>query len=967
MQINIRNFKKNKYLLSLEISHHQPDIILINESGITQQNQLKLQGYKGLWLNNLTYYGIAIFYKYSLQIDYLHFKMEDCLAIKIFTSMGPLLISTTYCPPKNYSIPIVSLNHLFSHQIPILFIGDTNCHHPIFHNSKGNQSDPKGKQMYNLIKNFNLSVLGPDFNTFMTKKLKGKPDLILGNRFFSVFNHLVSPGNDVGSDHIPIIVKIQVQPFKFITPVKNNLKSLNIDKFKQELSLAPVESLDGKNKTEISSATAKLIHNIKTATSNHSDKNKCIIIRPYSPSVDIMNRMTNYQVLCQEFYFFGLHNKLTLTNNLESIINLIKENYADKWKNLVSLASECYGNVSLFWQRFNRLRGGKGHTHTNHLKIKVNNPNSNTNEVIIISEKQEQANTMSRVWSNVFKENPTPESAKYFTQAIENWFISNNSKFTQKEIIDHSSLPANHPLIRPFTSEEICKTIKTSRNSAPGPSGITYFQLKILPKNCIHSLVEIYNSILCTYYFPEITELMKLIFIPKPNKDKSDPLNYRPIALICVVLKVFEKILSQRLQYYLEHNNLLSERQFGFRPERCTQHPITLFTMALQSHVAAQQPALIASKDIRKAFDSCWQTALLFKLNRITNNCNEFTAVIYHFLIMRKFEPHFQGMIGPIIRPLAGIPQGSSIGPVLYSIYVNDCPQAAYDDTVITLFADDTVIMTCSGGKKGRKTRVKEAKAKLEVELTQFLQWEEKWKIQCNLNKSSIHYIGTTKGKLESLGGVEVNGENIPIAENAKILGANFKKNAKGDHNIKIAINKANNSLSKLRRFENAPIKVKKYLFKALVRPILEYPPTLNRNLSKCNRGKLQVMQNKALRFIKGISRKDRVTAKSLHEDLNIDPMNVRLDRLACKSINKMNSIYSHPTNENRSISYKYSDYTINEQPSRSRRRSVADHIHKYILKPRNHENILKKETPWEDWQPPPPIYTFSGKPVSND
>ena len=179
--------------------------------------------------------------------------MEDCLAIKLLTSMGPLLISTTYCPPKNYSIPIVSLNHLFSHQIPIIFIGDTNSHHPLFGNTRGNQSDSKGKQIFHLINNFNLSVLGPDFFTFMTQNTKGKPDLILCNRFFTLFNHIVTPGNDVGSDHIPIIMKIQIQPFKLVTPVSNNLKSINIKNFKQELSLAPVNSLDGKNKNEISS------------------------------------------------------------------------------------------------------------------------------------------------------------------------------------------------------------------------------------------------------------------------------------------------------------------------------------------------------------------------------------------------------------------------------------------------------------------------------------------------------------------------------------------------------------------------------------------------------------------------------------------------------------------------------------------------------------------------------------------
>ena len=95
--------------------------------------------------------------------------------------------------------------------------------------------------------------------------------------------------------------------------------------------------------------------------------------------------------------------------------------------------------------------------------------------------------------------------------------------------------------------------------------------------------------------------------------------------------------------------------------------------------------------------------------------------------------------------------------------------------------------------------------------------------------------------------------------------------------------------------------------------------------------------------------------------------MNVRIDRLACKSITKMKQLYNIPKDETKITNYKYSDYIIEDQPLRTRRRSLADHIEKYLLKPRNHKNILKKETDWEDWQPPPPIYTFSGLPSEND
>ena len=148
LQINIRNFKKNKYLLSMEIADIQPDVILINESGVTQTHQLKLRGYKGIGLNTDKYYGIAIFIKIELKIEYVYFQLQDMLAIKLFTSMGPILIGTAYSPPKDASIPTISLNHLFSFKIPILFIGDLNGHSLALNNcSPYRNSDNKGKQI----------------------------------------------------------------------------------------------------------------------------------------------------------------------------------------------------------------------------------------------------------------------------------------------------------------------------------------------------------------------------------------------------------------------------------------------------------------------------------------------------------------------------------------------------------------------------------------------------------------------------------------------------------------------------------------------------------------------------------------------------------------------------------------------------------------------------------------------------
>ena len=106
LQINIQNFKKNKYPLSIEISHENPDIILLNETGSVSQHHLKLPGFKTVSTHLDNYDGIAIMSKLDLPVEHLYFDNEDLLAIKIHSSFGPIIIATTYSPPRRFSIPL---------------------------------------------------------------------------------------------------------------------------------------------------------------------------------------------------------------------------------------------------------------------------------------------------------------------------------------------------------------------------------------------------------------------------------------------------------------------------------------------------------------------------------------------------------------------------------------------------------------------------------------------------------------------------------------------------------------------------------------------------------------------------------------------------------------------------------------------------------------------------------------------
>ena len=77
-----------------------------------------------------------------------------------------------------------------------------------------------------------------------------------------------------------------------------------------------------------------------------------------------------------------------------------------------------------------------------------------------------------------------------------------------------------------------------------------------------------------------------------------------------------------------------------------------------------------------------------------------------------------------------------------------------------------------------------------------------------------------------------------------------------------------------------------------------------------------------------------------------------------------MKTKYYVPKNSPTDVTYRFSDYVIEGDPIRTKRKSLAEQIDKYILKPRKHKNAIKEEILWENWKAPPPIYTHTGKPT---
>ena len=159
-----------------------------------------------------------------------------------------------------------------------------------------------------------------------------------------------------------------------------------------------------------------------------------------------------------------------------------------------------------------------------------------------------------------------------------------------------------------------------------------------------------------------------MLFFGKQDSDLTDPTNYRPISLLETLCKTLERTITNRFMYFLEHYNLLTEFQFGFRKRRSTQQVITLACETIKQSSGQSKATLAATRDISKAFDTIWHAGLIYKIQSITNGCMHFTAFIHYYLTNRNITPIFNGKKGNPFNSKAGVPQGSVIEPKLFNI-----------------------------------------------------------------------------------------------------------------------------------------------------------------------------------------------------------------------------------------------------------------------------------------------------------
>lgn len=317
----------------------------------------------------------------------------------------------------------------------------------------------------------------------------------------------------------------------------------------------------------------------------------------------------------------------------------------------------------------------------------------------IYSNNQKTLNDSDKLVSHTDK-NPTESLDKcntYFTtlgNKLSDLILSRLSE-TQASLANKYTPNTTCPhtfFLHPTDESEIASLITQLNNdSAPGPDNLNVRLIKKIKTAIIQPLTVIFNLSLESGIFPDRWKVAAVSPIHKSGATDI-PDNYRPIALLPILSKLLEKVVNKRLTNFFEKHNIISNKQFGFRRGRSTEDAARLLTNIVSSTVDKGERTMCAFLDLAKAFDTISIDLLLKKLEAAGIRGTPLNWLKSYLSNRKQFVK--LGDISSSLLPINyGIPQGSTLGPTLFLLYVNDILNISLTSAEIIAYADDTVVI----------------------------------------------------------------------------------------------------------------------------------------------------------------------------------------------------------------------------------------------------------------------------------
>ena len=420
---------------------------------------------------------------------------------------------------------------------------------------------------------------------------------------------------------------------------------------------------------------------------------------------------------------------------------------------------------------------------------------------------------------------PLLENGLFVTDFAEKAQIFNDYFILQCTTINTGSeIPQDTPITTTrisdfFISEEkILNIIRSlNPNKAHGWDEISVRMIKLSDVALVLPLKTIFTNCLRRGLFPEIWKYANVVPVHKKN-EKNLKGNYRPISLLPIFGKIFEKLIYDSLYSHLVSHELLNPNQSGFRPGDSTVNQLLSITHTISKAFDCNPPLDVRTVylDISNAFDRVWHDGLIYKLKRCGVS-GQLLLLVQSFLKDRKQRTVLNGQSSTWGDISAGVPQGSILGPLFFLVYINDLAVGLKCN--VKLFADDTSLFTVVEDSNT-------AANDMNHDLNSISQWAHAWRMSFNPDPQKQAVELTFSRKKIEIDHPVIHFNDIPVkkVDEHKHLGITLDSKLSFSAHIKSAISKTRKGIGLLKYLSKyLPRHTLNELYKLYVRPHLDY------------------------------------------------------------------------------------------------------------------------------------------------
>ena len=839
---------------------HEYDVLILIESWLKAGSAFTLKNFNIIRKDRTSQAGggICICIKKNIKFSIEKYILPDInqlesLTVNLYFQSSNLLIIAVYRPPTaciNSSHWCSFFNSLSN--FSSIYVGsDFNCHNVAW---GSHYNCPNGDLLLPAIINSDLTILNSGAKTFVNTVSHSAIDISLISASLLPYSRWYTFDDSLSSDHLPVITTVQMQPSPIYLPGSRKLNLSKLDK-------------------------KKFVSHLKDTDLTNSSADSCNDpVNSYKDLVASLNRALSNSLPPQPLKPFGNARPFPAPAPW----------WDDSCNDLVAKRKTSLKNflTSSSMQNFIEYKKINAFTKRELKKIK-------RKKFMAFTESLNRNSPQSYVWETVkkFKSRFSPrtciQSENTHVQAHVFKFIDSVCPQSCCPPFSITYPPSYSPvrsLMDPLSFPELKTAISSTKcKSSPGLDGFNYELIKILPDNFLRRFLAIVNDLLNSHKIPEDWKKFAVILLPKDHPNK-----FRPISLASCFLKITEKMICNRLTYFLENNNLLSPCQYGFRKGKSCSDCLSIISSHIYNAFASNGFLVCLFLDIRAAFDMVDPSILLQLLIEL-GIPESILAFIFNLMTNRELFFKFLGKLsGPFLTHL-GVPQGCILSPLLFNIYTRKLHKHIDGNSLMTQFADDTTIFS---GNKSLEACINSIQSSIDS-LIPYLQ-----KIGLEISPTKTKLVIFTSKRCNLAGvSVKILDSVIHPSSSVKYLGMILDQKLSWGPHINYISAKAVRSLNVIKCLRStwwgSHPAILLNIYKALVRSILDY----NSFLIATNNYKLFTLLNRiqyrAIRLCLGYRNSTPINV--MLAEANELSLKSRFRCLAGKFITKVYSSSSHP------------------------------------------------------------------------